>query len=78
MTQAQRITIAEMLEIKSVAIIGVSARMGYYWTHSMTQWNHDLKIWFVSRSGGEIIGRKIITSLAEIPEPIDHAIVAVP
>jgi acyl-CoA synthetase (NDP forming) len=78
MTQAQRVSIAELLEIKSVAIIGVSARMGYYWTHSMTQWDHDLRIWFVSKSGGEIIGRKIYTSLIEVPEPIDYAILAVP
>jgi acyl-CoA synthetase (NDP forming) len=69
---------AEMLDIKSVAIIGVSAKMGYYWVHSMTQWSHDLRLWLVSRSGGEIAGRKIYQNLSDIPESIDYAIIAVP
>jgi acyl-CoA synthetase (NDP forming) len=78
MNHDKRISIAEMLEIKSVAIIGVSARMGYYWVHSMTQWSHDLKIWLISKSGGEIAGHKIYQSFSEIPESIDFAILSVP
>jgi acyl-CoA synthetase (NDP forming) len=78
MNQARRTSIEELLDIKSVAIIGVSARMGYFWTYSMTQWDHDLKLWLVSRSGGDIAGRKIYKSLAEVPGSIDYAIIAVP
>ncbi len=73
-----RPTIDEILNAKSVAIIGVSAKMGYYWAHSMLQWDHDLKVWLVSRNGGEVLGHPILTSIDEIPEPIDYAIIAVP
>ncbi|MFW9813136.1 MAG: CoA-binding protein [Candidatus Thorarchaeota archaeon] len=71
-------TISEILNIKSVAVIGVSASMGYYWAHSMLQWEHDLRVWFVSRRGGEVRGHKILESIDEIPENIDYAIIRVP
>ena len=49
MTDTKKPTIAEMIDIKSVAIVGVSGKLGYYWAHSMLQWEHDLKVWLVSR-----------------------------
>jgi acetyltransferase len=78
MTVKSRPTISEMLEIKSVAIIGASSSMGYYWAHSMLQWQHDLKVWLVSRREGEALGHKIYQSIDEIPERIDYAIIRVP
>ncbi len=78
MTTPKRHTISEMLDIKSVAIVGVSSSMGYYWPHSMLQWPHDLKLWFVSRSEGEALGHKLYQSIADIPESIDFAIIRVP
>ena len=78
MTQHNKPTIAEMLEIKSVAIIGVSAKLGYYWVHSMLQWEHDLDIWLVSHRGGEVLGHKIYQNFDELPDKIDYAIIAVP
>ncbi|TFG31186.1 hypothetical protein EU528_06865 [Candidatus Thorarchaeota archaeon] len=78
MTPNNRPTIAEMLDIKSVAIVGVSAKLGYYWAHSMLQWNHDLKVWLVSHKGGEVLGHKIHMSFDEIPDKIDYVIIAVP
>ncbi|MFW9797509.1 MAG: CoA-binding protein [Candidatus Thorarchaeota archaeon] len=78
MTPPKKPTISEILDIKSVAIIGVSASMGYYWAYSMLQWEHNLNIWFVSKRGGEVLGHKILTSIEEIPERIDYAILRVP
>ncbi len=78
MKHAKKPTISEVLDIKSVAVIGVSQSMGYYWAHSMLQWEHDLKIWLVNRRGGEALGREILTSIEEIPEDIDYAILRVP
>ena len=78
MTEAKRPTIDEMLKIKSVAIVGVSANLGYYWVHSMLQWEHDLKVWLVSRKEGEVLGHKIYLSIRDIPDKIDYAIIAVP
>ncbi|MFX0108936.1 MAG: CoA-binding protein [Candidatus Hodarchaeota archaeon] len=78
MNSKDRPTISEMLQIKSVAIVGVSETMGYYWAHSMLQWDHDLDVWLVSKKPGEVLGHKIISSLDEIPGAIDYAIIAVP
>ena len=78
MTVTKKPTIAEMLDIKSVAIVGVSAKLGYYWAHSMLQWEHNLKVWLVSHREGEVLGNKIYQSLQEIPSDIDFAVIAVP
>ena len=73
-----RPSLSEVLEIKSVAIVGVSAKLGYYWVHSMLQWDHDLDVHLVSIKGGEVMGRRIYTSLRDVPTKIDYAIIAVP
>ena len=78
MTTVKKPTIKEVLEIRSVAIVGVSETLGYYWVNSMLQWEHDLKVWLVSRREGEILGHKMYKSLTEVPERIDYAIIAVP
>jgi acetyl-CoA synthetase (ADP-forming) len=78
MTSNKKPTIKDILDIRSVAIVGVSEKLGYYWVHSMLQWKHGLKIWLVSIRGGEALGHKIYTSLSEVPEKIDYAIIAVP
>lgn len=78
MTANKRPTIEDMLKIKSVAIVGVSAKLGYYWVHSMLQWKHDLSVWLVSKKEGEVLGHKVYQSVEEIPEKIDYAIIAVP
>jgi len=78
MTSTKKPTIKEILDIRSVAIVGVSEKLGYYWVHSMLQWNHQLRVWLVSRREGEVLGHKIYTSLAEVPDRIDYAIIAVP
>ncbi len=78
MTHPKKPTIAEVLDIKSVAIVGVSPSMGFYWVHSMMQWEHDLKMWFISPRGGEVLGHKILTSMEEIPGEVDYAIIRVP
>ncbi len=78
MTIMKKPTINEILDIRSVAIVGVSETLGYYWVHSMLQWEHDLRVWLVSRREGEMLGHKIYKSLTEVPDRIDYAIIAVP
>ncbi len=67
-----------MLDIQSVAIVGASMKMGYYWAHSMLQWDHDLRVWLVSKRTGEALGHTIYPTVHDIPEKIDYAIVRVP
>jgi len=78
MNPMKKPSIAEILDIKSVAIIGVSPSMGYYWAHSMLQWKHNLSVWLVTKRGGEVLGHKILTRIEDIPEKIDYAIIRVP
>jgi acyl-CoA synthetase (NDP forming) len=78
MTQTKKPSISEILDITSVAIIGVSQSMGYYWAHSMLQWEHDLRVWLVSKREGEVLNHKILTRIEDIPEKIDYAIIRVP
>ncbi len=78
MSPVKKPSIREMLDIESVAIIGASMKMGYYWAHSMLQWDHDLRIWLVSKRSGEALGHRIYPSVQDIPEKIDYAIVRVP
>ncbi len=74
----QRPTVAEVLDIHSVVVVGVSAKMGYYWAHSVLQWPHDLKVWLVARRGGEVLGHRVLTDISDVPEKVDYAIVSVP
>jgi acyl-CoA synthetase (NDP forming) len=78
MHQSERPSIKEMLDIKSVAIVGVSANLGYYWAHSMLQWNHNLDVHLISLKPGEVLGKTIHPSLDDIQGTIDYAIIAVP
>ncbi len=75
---ASRPSLKQVLDIKTVAIVGVSQKLGYYWAHSMLQWKHDLDIWLVSKSGGEVLGKTILEDVSLIPTDIDYAILAVP
>ncbi|MFW9849813.1 MAG: CoA-binding protein [Candidatus Thorarchaeota archaeon] len=78
MSIVKRPTLSEVIDIKTVAIIGVSMKLGYYWAHSMLQWDHSLNVYLVSKSGGEFLGREIFTDLKQIPTNIDYAIIRVP
>ncbi|MFW9954286.1 MAG: CoA-binding protein [Candidatus Thorarchaeota archaeon] len=78
MNLPSRPSISEMLDIKTMAIIGVSGNMGFYWAHSMSEWEHDIDLWFVALRGGQVLGREVITDLSQIPKDIDYAIISVP
>ncbi|MHA2424113.1 MAG: CoA-binding protein [Candidatus Thorarchaeota archaeon] len=78
MSLVNRPTLKEVVDIKNVAIVGVSMKLGYYWAHSMLQWDHDLNVYLISRSGGNVLGHEILTDIKMIPTDIDYAIIAVP
>ncbi|MHA1907392.1 MAG: CoA-binding protein [Candidatus Thorarchaeota archaeon] len=78
MSLVNRPKLIDVVDIKSVAIVGVSMNLGYYWAHSMLQWDHDLNVYLVSRSGGNVLGHDVLTDVNQIPTEIDYAIIAVP
>lgn len=67
---------------KSVALIGASqnpAKIGYLCLQNLLQWGFSGKIYPVNPDSGEILGLKVYSSLAAIPEQrVDFALIARP
>lgn len=65
----------------SVAIIGASrnpTKLGYGVARNMIRSGFRGKIYLVNPKGGEIFGRKVFTSIADVPEKVDLGLVVVP
>ena len=66
---------------RSIAFIGASANISK-WGHIMYSGviagKYQGKIYLVNATGGEIADRKVYTSVMEIPEPVDLAVITVP
>ena len=66
---------------RSIAFVGASANISK-WGHIMYAGvfagKYQGSIYLVNASGGEIAGRKVYTSVTEIPDPVDLAVVTVP
>ncbi len=75
------VAIASMLNPKSIAFIGASAKMGK-WGHTLTintiSGGYKGDTYMVNPGGGTIAGRKAYKSLDEIPDEVDLAIVTIP
>jgi acyl-CoA synthetase (NDP forming) len=73
--------VARLMRPRSVAIIGMSSRpgaVGHVALANLTQNGFAGDIHLVGRGGGEIDGRKVLTSIDDLPEGIDLAIVVLP
>jgi acetyltransferase len=66
---------------RGVVIIGASsnpAKLGYGVARNLVNSGYDGAIHFVSQKTGNLFGRPIYTSLNEIPDPVDLAVLIVP
>lgn len=66
---------------KGVVIIGASTspeKLGYGVARNLIQSGYTGALHFVAQKSGELFGRKIHTSLQDIPDPVDLAILIVP
>lgn len=68
---------------RHIAVVGVSTDMsrigpGRMFTEALLTASFKGSVYPVSRSGGEIFGRKVYTSLKDIPGSIDYVISAIP
>lgn len=66
---------------KGVVIIGASTspdKLGYGVTRNLVQSGYTGAVHLVAQKSGEVFGKKIHTSLQEIPDPVDLAILIVP
>lgn len=73
--------IGKLLYPKSIAFIGVSAEFGK-WGHilftGVVGGKYQGEIYLVNSRGGEIAGRKVYKSIAELPGRVDLVIVTIP
>ncbi|MFA7270457.1 MAG: CoA-binding protein [Sterolibacterium sp.] len=67
---------------ESVALVGITVNNPEHWTRtfldSLLEFGFDRPIFLVNPKGGEIRGRKVYTSLEEVPSTIDYVISTVP
>ena len=66
---------------RGVAVIGASSqphKLGYGVARNLTQSGYSGAIHLVNPKGGEVFGIQMLMSIAEIPDPVDLAILVVP
>ncbi len=66
---------------RSVAIVGASndpAKWGNWLARRALQGAHRRQVYLVNRNGGQILGREAYRSLADLPEAVELAVIAVP
>jgi len=66
---------------QGVAVIGAStdpAKLGYRLAHNLVESGYQGGAYFVNPKGGSLLGREMIRSIAEIPDPVDLAVLLIP
>ncbi len=66
---------------RGIAVVGASTdpyKLGYGLARNLVQCNYQGVIHFVNPKGGSLFGRPIYTSVTEVPEPVDLAIILIP
>lgn len=66
---------------RGIAVIGASRhpdKLGYGLARNLIQSNYQGVIHFVNPRGGSLMGRPMIKSIAEVPDPVDLAVLLIP
>jgi len=74
-------SIDSVFNAQAIAVVGASGdpgKFGYMTLDSILKGGYEGKLYAVNPRGGEILGLKACTSLAEVPEPLDAIVVIVP
>lgn len=74
-------TIESFFSPRGVAIVGASAdpmKLGYGVARNLIQSQYKGAVHLVNPKGGTIMGRAVSTSIAEVPDPVDLAVLIVP
>jgi acetyl-CoA synthetase len=74
-------SLERMLQPRSVAIVGATDREGSYGAQALlnlAEIGFEGTVWGVNPGRSEVLGRPCVPSVAELPEPADAVIVAIP
>lgn len=66
---------------KGVAVIGASrnpVKLGYGLARNLDQSNYQGQIYFINPGGGSLLGQSIYTSIMDVPDPVDMAVILIP
>jgi len=66
---------------KGVAVIGASSdptKLGYGLARNLVQSNYQGAVHFINPKGGKLLGRPVYTDIAQVPDPLDLAILLIP
>jgi acetyl coenzyme A synthetase (ADP forming)-like protein len=66
---------------QGVAVIGAStdpAKLGYRLAHNLVESGYQGRVYYVNPKGGSLLGREMIRTIAEIPDPVDLAVLLIP
>ena len=66
---------------RGVLLVGAShdpTKLGYGLARNLVQSNYQGAVHFVNPKGGNLLGRPLHTRIAEVPDPVDLAILLIP
>ncbi len=66
---------------RGIAVLGASGdptKLGYGLANNLMRSNYPGAVHFVNPKGGELLGCKVYTSVLEVPEPVDLAVILIP
>jgi acetyltransferase len=74
-------TLSAFFSPKGIALIGATndpVKLGYGLARNLVQSNYQGVVHFVNPKGGSLLGRPIYTSIMDVPDPLDLAILLIP
>ncbi len=74
-------TLNPFFDPRGVAILGVShdpAKLGYALARNLVQSGYGGAVYFVNPKGGRLLGQPVYTEVAQIPDPLDLAVILTP
>ncbi|MFH1091475.1 MAG: CoA-binding protein, partial [Pseudomonadota bacterium] len=80
-TEATIRTLDRIFNARAVAVVGASndpAKFGYMTMNSILSGGYEGALYPINPKGGEILGRKVYTSLADLPQTPDLAAIIIP
>jgi acyl-CoA synthetase (NDP forming) len=74
-------TLNPFFDPRGVAILGVShdpAKLGYALARNLVQSGYGGAVYFVNPKGGRLLGQPVYTEVAQLPDPLDLAVILTP
>lgn len=67
---------------RSIALVGITTSNPTHWTRAfleaLLEFNYDGALYLVNPKGGDLLGKQVFRTLAEVPDRIDHVVGLVP